>query len=186
LNLKNALSPAALNLTNLTDSHSSNWRLADWLSVVLNCNSGSVVCNSVSAVFMSHCVKFCCIYFIFYFKKNLKFFIFFVVLVSSFFCVFFDFQLTHLPFRQTAKGRTNVELREQFTLAAGVSQSMTPFKSKPSFSGPSPDASVSGSSGQRPSVSGPITKVGSGKTETGRLFCFRLIPEKNGNRDFRR
>lgn len=49
-----------------------------------------------------------------------------------------------------AKGRTNVELREQFTLASGVSQSMTPFKSR---------ASVSGASGQRPSVSGPITKV---------------------------
>ncbi len=52
-----------------------------------------------------------------------------------------------------------MELREQFTLAAGVSQSMTPFKTKPSISGPSPDASVSGSSGQRLSMSGPITKV---------------------------
>jgi hypothetical protein len=67
----------------------------------------------------------------------------------------------YLPFpRPTAKGRTNVELREQFTLAAGVSQSMAPFKSKPSFSGPSPDASVAGAAGQRPSISGPITKVG--------------------------
>ncbi|XP_059089195.1 microtubule-actin cross-linking factor 1-like isoform X2 [Tigriopus californicus] len=52
--------------------------------------------------------------------------------------------------RKSSKGRTNVELREQFTLASGVSQSMTPFKSR---------ASVSGASGQRPSVSGPITKI---------------------------
>merc|ERR1719229_2190592 len=56
-----------------------------------------------------------------------------------------------------AKGRTNVELREQFTLASGVSQSMTAFKSRPSAAGlPSPGSSVSG---QRQSVSGPITKI---------------------------
>lgn len=77
----------------------------------------------------------------------------------------------------TAKGRTNVELREQFTLAAGVSQSMAPFKSKPSFSGPSPDAASSvsgGGSGQRPSMSGPITKVRTlrklNRCNTNRLF----------------
>ena len=55
-----------------------------------------------------------------------------------------------------AKGRTNVELREQFTLASGVSQSMTPFKAKPRER--SPSGSISGES-QRQSVSGPITKV---------------------------
>jgi hypothetical protein len=55
-----------------------------------------------------------------------------------------------------AKGRTNVELREQFTLASGVSQSMTPFKSKPTAK--SPSGSISGDSAQRPSISGPITK----------------------------
>merc|ERR1712223_2015734 len=55
-----------------------------------------------------------------------------------------------------AKGRTNVELREQFTLAPGVSQSMTGFKSKPRASDTSPNSSVSG---QRQSVSGPITKI---------------------------
>ena len=61
------------------------------------------------------------------------------------------------PPRLAAKGRTNVELREQFTLASGVSQSMTAFKSRPSAAGlPSPGSSVSG---QRQSVSGPITKV---------------------------
>ena len=58
-----------------------------------------------------------------------------------------------------AKGRTNVELREQFTLASGVSQSMTPFKTRASQS--SPNSSVSG--GQKTSQSypttGPITKV---------------------------
>merc|ERR1711881_441261 len=56
-----------------------------------------------------------------------------------------------------AKGRTNVELREQFTLASGVSQSMTPFKSKPRER--SPSGSISGESAQRQSVSGPITKI---------------------------
>ena len=49
-----------------------------------------------------------------------------------------------------------MELREQFTLASGVSQSMTPFKAKPRER--SPSGSMSGES-QRPSVSGPITKV---------------------------
>ena len=64
-----------------------------------------------------------------------------------------------IPFSPNlAKGRTNVELREQFTLASGVSQSMTAFKSK-SKAEASPNSSVSSQSGQRPSMSGPITKV---------------------------
>merc|ERR1719188_2414878 len=65
-----------------------------------------------------------------------------------------EFLIKNDPCR--AKGRTNVELREQFTLASGVSQSMTPFKSKPRDR--SPSGSISGAS-QRPSVSGPITKI---------------------------
>jgi hypothetical protein len=56
-----------------------------------------------------------------------------------------------------AKGRTNIELREQFILADGVSQTMTAFKSKPSGS------TISGGSGNRSATSlpaqGPITKV---------------------------
>ncbi|XP_042210424.1 microtubule-actin cross-linking factor 1-like isoform X40 [Homarus americanus] len=63
--------------------------------------------------------------------------------------------------RSSSKGRTNVELREQFILAEGVSQSMTPFKSKPS-----PNSSVSSQSGtpaqqrsQSLPNSGPIMKV---------------------------
>ncbi|XP_072756463.1 microtubule-actin cross-linking factor 1 isoform X11 [Anoplolepis gracilipes] len=51
-----------------------------------------------------------------------------------------------------AKGRTNIELREQFILADGVSQTMTAFRSKPS-----PTSTL-----QRPISStnaGPITKV---------------------------
>merc|ERR1712110_698409 len=57
-----------------------------------------------------------------------------------------------------AKGRTNVELREQFTLASGVSQSMTPFKSKPRGDrGESPTSSVSGDT--RNGAQGPITKI---------------------------
>ena len=51
-----------------------------------------------------------------------------------------------------AKGRTNIELREQFILADGVSQSMSAFRHK-----------LSSSSSQRSgslSSAGPITKVG--------------------------
>ncbi|CAL1261306.1 unnamed protein product [Larinioides sclopetarius] len=55
-----------------------------------------------------------------------------------------------------AKGRTNLELREQFILADGVSQSMAPFKPKPS-----PNSSVSSQSGTTNSMpsAGPITKI---------------------------
>ena len=61
-------------------------------------------------------------------------------------------------FSVLAKGRTNVELREQFTLAAGVSQSVVGFTSKMSkTSAASPTSSVSGEG--RNGVSGPITKV---------------------------
>merc|ERR1719264_43665 len=55
-----------------------------------------------------------------------------------------------------SKGRTNVELREQFTLASGVSQSMTPFKSKAPRE--SPTSSVSGDT-RNGSMQGPITKI---------------------------
>lgn len=48
-----------------------------------------------------------------------------------------------------AKGRTNVELREQFVLADSVrGQSMTPFKSKSPFQS---DGSIT--------MTGPISKV---------------------------
>lgn len=61
--------------------------------------------------------------------------------------------------RVAAKGRTNVELREQFTLASGVSQSMTPFKSKPRGDrGDSPTSSVSGDT-RNGGMQGPITKI---------------------------
>ena len=66
--------------------------------------------------------------------------------------------IANFVFPIVAKGRTNVELREQFTLASGVSQSMTPFKSKPRGDrGESPTSSVSGD--QRNGAQGPITKV---------------------------
>ena len=52
-----------------------------------------------------------------------------------------------------------MELREQFTLASGVSQSMTPFKSKPRGREESPTSSVSGDT--RNGQQGPITKVSS-------------------------
>lgn len=52
----------------------------------------------------------------------------------------------------TAKGRTNIELREQFILADGVSQSMSPFKPKPAADRKASISPLSGSTG-------PITKV---------------------------
>nr|XP_031845078.1 microtubule-actin cross-linking factor 1 isoform X36 [Nomia melanderi] len=62
-----------------------------------------------------------------------------------------EFLLKNDPCR--AKGRTNIELREQFILADGVSQTMTAFKSKPS-----PTSTL-----QRTQITsanaGPITKV---------------------------
>uniref|UniRef100_A0A6P7F8X5 Dystonin isoform X26 n=1 Tax=Diabrotica virgifera virgifera TaxID=50390 RepID=A0A6P7F8X5_DIAVI len=62
-----------------------------------------------------------------------------------------EFLLKNDPCR--AKGRTNIELREQFILADGVSQTMTAFKPKTSASSP-----TSGSSASR-TPQGPITKV---------------------------
>ena len=66
-----------------------------------------------------------------------------------------------------AKGRTNIELREQFVLAEGVSQSMAHFVSKsksqskgsPSTSTGSQSSTVSWSGRSASSASGPITKV---------------------------
>ncbi|XP_074102800.1 dystonin-like protein short stop isoform X19 [Cotesia typhae] len=60
-----------------------------------------------------------------------------------------EFLLKNDPCR--AKGRTNIELREQFILADGVSQTMTAFRAKPS-----PNSTL-----QRTPMSsaGPITKV---------------------------
>lgn len=82
-----------------------------------------------------------------------------MVRVGGGWCALDEFLVKNDPCR--AKGRTNVELREQFTLAPGVSQSMTAFKSKPGQRAEgSPNSSVSGGpSGQRPSISGPITKI---------------------------
>ncbi|XP_033113691.1 microtubule-actin cross-linking factor 1, isoforms 1/2/3/5-like isoform X2 [Anneissia japonica] len=54
-----------------------------------------------------------------------------------------------------AKGRTNVELRERFILAAGVSQTMAPFQSKRSMRSRSPSECSTGSA----SMSGPLIKI---------------------------
>merc|ERR1712223_1724420 len=81
-----------------------------------------------------------------------------MVRVGGGWCALDEFLVKNDPCR--AKGRTNVELREQFTLAPGASQSMTAFKAKPSRTEGSPNSSVSGGqSGQRGSISGPITKI---------------------------
>nr|XP_022909038.1 microtubule-actin cross-linking factor 1-like isoform X2 [Onthophagus taurus] len=59
----------------------------------------------------------------------------------------------HEPWCPLAKGRTNIELREQFILADGVSQTMSAFRPKTS-------ASTSGSSASSlRTPAGPITKV---------------------------
>jgi len=77
-----------------------------------------------------------------------------MVRVGGGWCALDEFLVKNDPCR--AKGRTNVELREQFTLASGVSQSMAPFKSK-AQPAPSPTSSVSGEG--RNGMSGPITKI---------------------------
>lgn len=56
-----------------------------------------------------------------------------------------------------AKGRTNIELREQFILADGVSQSMTAFKPRVSLS--SQGQSPSSQNGSPVPTQGPIVKV---------------------------
>lgn len=58
--------------------------------------------------------------------------------------------------KSAAKGRTNIELREQFILADGVSQTMAAFKSKPHSAQQSPGSASPVYRGSP----GPITKVG--------------------------
>merc|ERR1740116_460853 len=77
-----------------------------------------------------------------------------MVRVGGGWCALDEFLVKNDPCR--AKGRTNVELREQFTLAPGVSQSMTSFKSKAPRE--SPTSSVSGDT-RNGSMQGPITKI---------------------------
>ena len=71
-----------------------------------------------------------------------------------------------------------MELREQFTLAPGVSQSMTSFKPKTSQQQKveSPNSSVSGQGSRNPSTSGPITKVNK-QTKLGFFINFALVFE---------
>ncbi|XP_026466835.1 microtubule-actin cross-linking factor 1-like [Ctenocephalides felis] len=57
--------------------------------------------------------------------------------------------------KSAAKGRTNIELREQFILADGVSQTMAAFKSKPHSAQQSPGSASPVYRGSP----GPITKV---------------------------
>merc|ERR1719419_774675 len=79
-----------------------------------------------------------------------------MVRVGGGWCALDEFLVKNDPCR--AKGRTNVELREQFTLASGVSQSMTPFKSKAPPAQASPTSSVSGET-RNGGMQGPITKI---------------------------
>jgi len=77
-----------------------------------------------------------------------------MVRVGGGWCALDEFLVKNDPCR--AKGRTNVELREQFTLAPGVSQAMTSFKSKAPPTQSSPTSSVSG---EMRNGQGPITKI---------------------------
>jgi len=81
-----------------------------------------------------------------------------MVRVGGGWCALDEFLVKNDPCR--AKGRTNVELREQFTLAPGVSQSMTPFKQKTREAPAqgSPTSSVSGET-RNGGTQGPITKI---------------------------
>ncbi|KZC14108.1 Dystonin [Dufourea novaeangliae] len=76
-----------------------------------------------------------------------------------------EFLLKNDPCR--AKGRTNIELREQFILADGVSQTMTAFKSKPSPTSTLQRAQMSSAN------TGPITKFVCGVAEE---FMSQLTP----------
>jgi len=81
-----------------------------------------------------------------------------MVRVGGGWCALDEFLVKNDPCR--AKGRTNVELREQFTLPTGASQSMTAFKSKPRADrGESPTSSVSGDTRNGNGMQGPITKI---------------------------
>lgn len=85
--------------------------------------------------------------------------IFISFLLNSIFLIFNPLSPYYFTFPKcvqiTAKGRTNIELREQFILADGVSQTMTAFRPKTSASSP-----ISGSSGSSlRTPAGPITKV---------------------------
>jgi len=78
-------------------------------------------------------------------------------------CLMHDFACSVIyVLHQTAKGRTNVELREQFILAEGVSQSMTPFVSKARSQQTSPtqvSTRTTTTSVVELPTSGPVTKV---------------------------
>lgn len=81
----------------------------------------------------------------------------FLFFLSYFICIWhLTFRSLYLYHTHAAKGRTNIELREQFILADGVSQSMTAFKPKTSASTP---GSGSSANSLRTPTAGPITKV---------------------------
>ncbi|CAG2059152.1 unnamed protein product [Timema podura] len=66
--------------------------------------------------------------------------------------------------RYSAKGRTNIELREQFILADGVSQSMTAFKPRTSLGGTQQRS-------QSVTAAGPITKVSGPRFSRSVVTC---------------
>lgn len=116
--------------------------------------------NYISVLFLYYCLSYLCV------KKDYVIFVCLLFLIMWHWLLHFGgswqfiisppiSKLMHLfvpTSSYSAKGRTNIELREQFILAEGVSQSMSAFKPKHSPSSAQRSLSLS-------SNAGPITKV---------------------------
>ena len=84
-------------------------------------------------------------------------------------------QIQIILLKCSAKGRTNIELREQFILADGVSQSMAVFTPRRSI----PNATQNGNNlPPYMSSQGPITKVNSYKFISSTKQIFILYKKK--------
>lgn len=108
-------------------------------------------------------------------------FVFFVVGPYRLFCCFVGFAillpwfcfftLTFCTLLPLAKGRTNLELREQFILPEGASQGMTPFKTRAS-----PNSSVSSQPGTGQMVVSPLHARSPSLPTAGPITKVRLLP----------
>lgn len=94
------------------------------------------------------------------------------LLVLPFCCLgFCFFTLTFCTLLPLAKGRTNLELREQFILPEGASQGMTPFKTRAS-----PNSSVSSQPGTGQMVVSPLHARSPSLPTAGPITKVRLLP----------
>lgn len=100
------------------------------------------------------------------------FYLFAASLVLPFCCLGFCFlTLTFCTILPIAKGRTNLELREQFILPEGASQGMTPFKPRAS-----PNSSVSSQPGTGQMVVSPLHARSPSLPTAGPITKVRLLP----------